>query len=832
MIYTTIVKFLLKGRAMFTLGLQRSAVVLVLAVVSLMALSSVFDSRVKAEAQTLAPASPPTEGSASVASIITLSAQLQPASAVVERFQGLVAGPDQVAVNPTAGYVYVGGYGGNQSTVLTGTQVVTNLTVGEGPLDIAVNPATGYVYVAVIGDNKVAILSGTHVITAVAAGLIPRAVAVNPFNGYVYVANQDSANVTVLSGTEVITTLLTGNVPYDVAVDPQSEYAYVSNNSDNTITVIHGLEVVGTVPGGGDPREIEVDPVRGYAYVINAQGSVSVLSGMQMIGSATIPSPYRIAVNPGGYAYVTSFPDNVVTVLSGAQVIATVPTAGNRYTAAVGVNTQSGRVYAFSVNDDFTLTFIDVISGTRRVKTLATAPGILPFEMSINPNTGYVYAPAFSDMLIVSSDDQILSLFPGAALTSIATNESTGRTYVSVGNNTVAVFSATQLITTLPAGSSPAAIGANSTTGLTYVANQWSNNVTIISGTQVLTTTTVGFSPIAIGVNETTGFAYVVNRDGPTPITVLSGTHTLTTIAWPNPEGEKQIAVDAAANRAYVLNAARDELIVLAGTQVVTRVVMGPEPSALAVNPIGGYVYVTDKISNTVTVLDGTHVITTLSTIAPPVALAVNPTTGQAYIVGRGITVLSGTHSSATIAAGCDLIDVEIDSGTGLVYALDKATQTMFVVSDTQVLNRLPVERQPSIVHVNSTNHAVYVGSANTDSLSIFYGDELTLRSSFARLTGPADTLVIDFGQPVLTATIQFDITPTVNHTATWAAAADRLMIALDAVESTTFYRLQFMPGAHTESGVKLVLPDSVHLIWQPFESFLSLVGRNTGCTY
>ena len=72
------------------------------------------------------------------------------------------------------------------------------------------------------------------------------------------------------------------------------------------------------------------------------------------------------------------------------------------------------------------------------------------------------------------------------------------------------------------------------------------------------------------------------------------------------------------------------------------------------------------------------------------------------------------------------------------------------------------------------------------------------------RLTDSADTVVFAFGQPVLTPTVQFDITPTLNHTATWTAAADRLLIALDAAQPTTFYQLQFTPGARAESGVNL----------------------------
>jgi YVTN family beta-propeller protein len=382
----------------------------------------------------------------------------------------------------------------------------------------------------------------------------------------------------------------------------------------------------------------------------------------------------------------------------------------------------------------------------------------------------------------------------------------------------------------LPVSSYPTAIGANSNTGLIYIVNQWSNNVTIVSSTNVLGSISVGFSPMAIGVNPKTGYAYVANRDGPTPVTVLSGTQVLTTITWPDPAGEKQIAVDLSANRAYVLNTMRGELIVLSSTQVIANLFIGSMPSAIAVNSINGYVYVTDKHANTVTVLDDTHVITTLPTIAAPLAIAVNSATGQTYIAGQGITVLSGTKSVATLAVGCKLSKVDIDSSTGRVYALDSMDQTTIVLSGTQVLARLPVGGQPTMVHVNPVNHAAYVGSSTPDSLSIIYGDELNLQSSLVRLTSPADTVVIDFGQPVLTPTVQFTLTPALNRTITWTTTAEQLMIALDDAQPATFYRLQFKPDAYTVSGLKIVVPDSILLILEPFESFLPIVGRHMGC--
>jgi len=88
--------------------------------------------------------------------------------------------------------------------------------------------------------------------------------------------------------------------------------------------------VVATIPLGTLPRAVAVNPATGYAYTANSNGTSTVLSGSQVITTLAVSvSPGVIGVNPtSGYIYVADTLSNTVTVLSGTQIVATLPGCG------------------------------------------------------------------------------------------------------------------------------------------------------------------------------------------------------------------------------------------------------------------------------------------------------------------------------------------------------------------------------------------------------------------------------------------------------------------------------------------------------------------------
>jgi YVTN family beta-propeller protein len=111
---------------------------------------------------------------------------------------------------------------------------------------------------------------------------------------------------------------------------------------------------------------------------------------------------------------------------------------------------------------------------------------------SYSPNTGRISAYLF------------LVRAPVAELNAVAVNPVTNKIYVTNydSDNVTVIDGATNLTTTVAAGSRPTAVAVNPVSNKIYVANYDSANVTVIDGaTNATTTVTVGTNPYAVAVN-------------------------------------------------------------------------------------------------------------------------------------------------------------------------------------------------------------------------------------------------------------------------------------------------------------------------------------------
>jgi DNA-binding beta-propeller fold protein YncE len=117
------------------------------------------------------------------------------------------------------------------------------LGIGLGGTDVAVNPVTGLVYVVNDYSGDVSIISGTEVITMVVVGDEPRVVAVDPDTGLVYVSNHRSRDITILSGTATIASVETGCWSFDIAANPANGLVYTAHGSCGTVTVLSPVSV-------------------------------------------------------------------------------------------------------------------------------------------------------------------------------------------------------------------------------------------------------------------------------------------------------------------------------------------------------------------------------------------------------------------------------------------------------------------------------------------------------------------------------------------------------------------------------------------------------------
>lgn len=208
-----------------------------------------------------------------------------------------------LALHPSGKYLYAANSGSNNisqyAVSSTGglTEVTPRLTAGTSPTLLAMDPAGHFLYVANSGsldisvfsigasDGKLATVSQQQGLSA-PIGLSAINMALAPSGNALYVTGQATQGwieefplTQGVLGTPVTgSPFLTGNNPYGLVIDSTGSHLYTANKQDNTIS----------------------------EFTINADGSLSPLSGTSTIGE-TYTSPVSLLIDKSGkYMYVAN----------------------------------------------------------------------------------------------------------------------------------------------------------------------------------------------------------------------------------------------------------------------------------------------------------------------------------------------------------------------------------------------------------------------------------------------------------------------------------------------------------------------------------------------
>ncbi len=239
-------------------------------------------------------------------------------------------------------------------------------------------------------------------------------------------------------------------------------------------------------------------------------------------------------------------------------------------------------------------------------------------------------------------------------------------------------------------GLEPHAVAIDPDTGLVYVANEGSNEVSVISGTRVITNLIVGGGPSFIDANPVSGYIYVANTQSP-------------------------------------------DLVVIQATDIISRLVVSSLelkdfPRALASNPGNGFTYLAVEGWNSrVVVIDGTDIITRLNVAYSPMDLAVDPVHGETYVATRAgiINIIRGTGLAGEIDLGAGLNAIDFNPRTGLLYAINNITRQVVVIRAAQVVASLPLDSYAVDVGVNPESGYVYVTMPNKSSAMVISGTQV-----------------------------------------------------------------------------------------------------------
>jgi hypothetical protein len=317
-----------------------------------------------------------------------------------------------------------------------------------------------------------------------------------------------------------------------------------------------------------------------------------------------------------------------------------------------------------------------------------------------------------------------------------------GYAYV-LTQNAVVVLSDTQVVKTLSVGS-PAAIETAHATGYTYVTLT-GGRMRVIRGDQLLPgTVALGAEPEALVTHGVWGYAYVTLPEVG-EVVVLSGTQVITRVRT----GREPVAlsVDSDDNNLYVADEgdatlATVELDVSGVISVITQT-LDVTPTNVIVNPVTGHVYVPTLGDSVLIVQHG--VIKATIPISSPGQMAVNPHSGRVYVLSApdpggdsvNVEILSGETWLETETIQLDgpsmTNAVEVNPGSGYAYAVAGRGNNgvVAIISDTKLIEVFPMAQTPYDVAVSG------VGASEQAYVPIYNGQVVVFGRSETYGTGP-----------------------------------------------------------------------------------------------
>ena len=262
------------------------------------------------------------------------------------------------------------------------------------------------------------------------------------------------------------------------------------------------------------------------------------------------------------------------------------------------------------------------------------------------------------------------------------------------------------------------------------------------------------------------------------------------------------IAVNARTNKIYVVNQNSNNLTIIDGaTNQATTVATGLLPTALAVNPATNKIYVTNGNSNSVTVVDGqTNHTSIVPTGGYPVGVAVNPVTNRIYVANfnaNNVTVIDGaTNATSTIGVGAHPMPIAVNSSTNTIYVGNQNRSSVCFIDGASgvVTTTVAVGTRPQAIAINALTNQIYVANYQSASVSVIDG---ATKSVTPVPVGPYPAaLAVDAVRNRVYVANSGDSTATLIDGASFATStitvgAYPVAVDVDAVTNTAYFTTQ-----------------------------------------
>ncbi len=299
-----------------------------------------------------------------------------------------------------------------------------SISVGSMPYDVIYDPTNGYIYESNYNQSDVYVFKGTNLISIISTNSYPRKMVYDPATNLIYLLTNSGIDV-INTVTNSATLILNGYWFFDLTIDSSGTYIYATGYNNITVINAFNYQIIKTIQLNFQPLNIAYNNQNGYLYVTSSQNYLNT-GNVSVINPQTGSILATIVLNYfPQYILFNSINNNVYV------------TGFVTNTNAAGLNWYSSPGY-LSIINEFTLT-----------KQLTV--GLAPLWL-VNDDLGNIF---------------------------VSNAESDNITEISGSTNNV--------IGNFLAGNSPNGIAYNSTGGILYVTDFYSNSLALIQITYPVT---------------------------------------------------------------------------------------------------------------------------------------------------------------------------------------------------------------------------------------------------------------------------------------------------------------------------------------------------------
>ena len=248
----------------------------------------------------------------------------------------------------------------------------------------------------------------------------------------------------------------------------------------------------------------------------------------------------------------------------------------------------------------------------------------------------------------------------------------------------------------------------------------------------------VGKYPIDIATNE--NFIYVANSDSNDVSVISIENHTKIGENILVGENPTDIAVNSVTSTVYVANSYSDSISVINGTtnEWMKNILVGNTPTAIAIGP--HTVYIANSDSDSISVIsqrNNSKIGENIPVGNTPTAIAIDylthftPTVYVANSDSDSISVIDGTTNEwmKDILVGENPTDIALGPIRSLtVYVANSDSNDVSVISienHTKIGENIPVGENPTDIAVDSVKYVIYVANSDSDSISELYSSPI-----------------------------------------------------------------------------------------------------------